>query len=270
MKRFLRNPSAVAGAVLIVMFVLVAVLSESIATHSPTATSLRDALQGPSAEHLLGTDELGRDLFSRLVIGARISLMLGVAAVLAAATIGVPMGVAAGFYGGAVDEVLMRAIDVLLALPGILLAMAIIAISGPGLLQLALAVSVASVPAFARLARGGTLAAKELDYVQASRALGAPNPRILIRHILVNISAPLIVQATLSIGTANLSVASLGFLGLGAQPPTPEWGLMISTGREHLFTSPHLSIVPGVAVMLMVLGFNLLGDGLRDVLDPRI
>lgn len=246
-----------------------AILAPWIATHDPIYQDFRRILEPPSREHWLGTDELGRDVFSRIVYGARISFTVGVAAVALGAAVGVAIGLFAGFYGGRFDSIAMRAIDVLLAFPGILLAILVAAVLGSGLLPVILAVAIYSVPTFARLTRGAALAVSQREYVEAARAAGARDPRILIRHVLANCFGPILVYATLLMGSAILTAASLSFLGVGVPPPTPEWGAMISTGRNYMRQAPHVVVAPGMAIFVTVLAFNVLGDALRDALDPR-
>ncbi len=260
--------SVLAGFFVVLLF-STAVFAPVIATHAPTRQNFGAVLQPPSAEHRLGTDELGRDVFSRIVHGARISVMIGIMAVGLGALIGVSLGLLAGFYGGVVDNVIMRFIDVLLAFPGILLAILIAAVLGAGLVPVILAVAIFSVPTFARLMRGSVLSVKQRDYVEAARAAGASDGRILGSHILVNCFGPVLVYATLLMGDAILTAAALSFLGVGVAPPTPEWGAMISTARSYMRSAPHVVLVPGVAIFLTVLAFNILGDSLRDVFDPK-
>jgi peptide/nickel transport system permease protein len=269
-RQFRRNRGGVAGCCIVVVFVLVAILADAIVPYDPVQQDLSVALQGAGKSHWLGTDELGRDILSRIIMGARVSLLMSVAAVLAASLMGTLVGAVAGYLGGGLDHVAMRCIDVLLALPGILLAITIIAVLGVGLINVVVAIAISGVPVFARLARAVTLTVRENEYVQAARAMGATDGRILARHVLPNIVAPLLVQCTLLMATAILTASSLSFLGLGAQPPTPEWGAMLSTGRSYLTSSPHVGTFPGIALMAVVLGFNMLGDGLRDALDPRL
>ena len=226
-------------------------------------------VDGPTRFHLLGTDEQGRDLFSRLVHGAWISLFIGLIAVTIGVTIGVPIGAVSGFFGGTLDLVVQRVIDTMLAFPGILLAIVLVATLGTGLTNVMIAVGIASIPIYARLIRGSVLSVKNQDYVEAARALGRPNIAILFKHAIPNALAPIIVQASLQMAIAILFAAGLGFLGLGARPPQPEWGLMLARGREYLAVAPHVATFPGLAIVLVVLGFNLLGDALRDALDPR-
>jgi peptide/nickel transport system permease protein len=269
-RRLKRSRTAVFGLVITAIFIVLAVIGPFIAPYSPTSQSLINQLQPPSARFWLGTDELGRDILSRLLVGAQLSLSVSLAATLIATVIGTALGAVAAFYGKWVDHTIMRVMDVLLALPGILLALAIIAALGNGLINVVLAIGIQSIPAFARLAHGSTLSAKERDYVLAARAVGAGDPSLVFRHILPNISAPIIVQFSLRIATAVLTAAGLSFLGLGAQPPTPEWGAMLTNARTYLVTAPHTIMAPGIAILLTVLGLNLLGDGIRDILDPRL
>jgi peptide/nickel transport system permease protein len=227
-------------------------------------------LQAPGATHWLGTDELGRDIFSRILYGARISLEIQIVAVLLALVIGVILGAVGGYLGGYVDNLIMRAMDVLLAFPSIFLALAIIAALGTGLFNLMLAAGIASVPQFARIVRASILSLKEREFVEAALALGSGSNRIMFRHLLPNCLAPIIVQSTLRMATVLLTASGLSFLGLGVQPPTPEWGAMLSNARSYLIVAPHVATIPGLAIMVVVVGFNLFGDGLRDTLDPRL
>ena len=263
------NPIGAMGAVIILVVVLMAAFAEVIATDDPIAQAAR-ALQPPNLRHLLGTDEFGRDQFSRLVHGSRISLSVGALSVAIALATGATVGVIAGYYGGAADHILMRVVDTLFAFPSLLLAMAIAGVLGPSLTNTMIAIGVVYAPTYARLARGSVLSAKATQYVEAARALGASDLRIMARHVLPNIVAPLIVQTSLSLSTAILTEASLSFLGLGTQPPAPSWGTMLGAGRRYMETAPWVAVFPGLAITFTVLGFNLLGDGLRDVLDPRL
>lgn len=269
-RAFRRSRAALVGLVLIGFFVVVALLAPIIAPHSPTAFSLGDQLAPPSFAHPLGTDELGRDMLSRLIWGARITLLMTLGAVLLALVTGAFLGILAGFEGGWVDTLIMRCMDVLLAMPTFLLAVAIIAALGTGTTNVILAVGISSMPMFARIARGSTIAVKQEDYVTAVRAVGAPANRIMWRHILPNVASALLVQTTLRLATAILTASGLSFLGLGPQPPIAEWGAMLSAGRNYITSSPQLAMIPGVAILLVTIGFNLLGDGLRDALDPRL
>jgi ABC-type dipeptide/oligopeptide/nickel transport system permease subunit len=268
--RFRHSFSARAGAVVVLTFIALAAVGPLIAPYDPIATALPDRLQGPGPAHWLGTDALGRDVLSRLLAGSRLSLSFGMIVGLSAVVVGVPLGTIAGYLGGLIDDVIMRVMDVLLALPGLLLAIAIVATLGPGLGNALIAVAIVSVPAFARVARASTLRTRQLLYVEGARASGCGTLRILRAHVLPNIAAPLLVLLSLRIATGLLTASSLGFLGLGAQPPEPEWGAMLSDGRAYLRVAAHVTTVPGIAIMLAVLGFNLLGDGLRDALDPRM
>jgi len=264
-----RSRLAIPGGLIVLMFIALAILAPLVAPYDPYKNNLADTLATPSAEHFFGTDELGRDIFSRIVYGARLSLLEGLFSVMIAMLIGVPLGIISGYVGGRTDTILMRLVDILLAFPGVLLAIAIISVLGPSLVNAMIAVGIYSVPMFARLARGSTLAVKEEPYVEACRAAGMSNLRILYRHIYPNISAHLYVLATLRVAIAILTAASLSFLGLGAQPPSPEWGAMLSNGRNYLLIAPHLMIFPGLAIILLTLGLNLFQDGLRLVLDPK-
>ncbi|MDQ7858712.1 MAG: ABC transporter permease [Armatimonadota bacterium] len=269
-RRFLRHRSAAAGLVVIAALAVVAALAPWLAPHPPDVQNLPGRLAPPGTPgHPLGTDELGRDILSRLLYGARISLVIGIIVVAVAVGVGVPAGALAG-YNPRYDGVIMRAVDLMLSFPGILLALVIIAVLGPGLGNTMLAVGIFSVPVFVRITRASILSVRELEYVQAARAAGARDGRILFRHMLPNCLAPLLVQATFRVATSILTAASLSFIGLGAQPPTPEWGAMLATGRVNLYIAPHVTLYPGLAIFITVLAFNLLGDGLRDVLDPRL
>jgi peptide/nickel transport system permease protein len=241
-----------------------------LAPYDPVEGHLELKLQPPSAAHWLGTDELGRDLLSRLLFGARSSLEIQVSAVLFALVVGVAWGLVAGYFGGIVDEISMRFSDVLLAFPSILLAIGIVAILGNGLISIVLAVGTIAIPQFARLVRGVVLGVREMEYVEAARAVGESDLAILWRYVLPNATAPVIVQTTLRLATVLLVASGLNFLGLGVVPPTPEWGAMLSNAREYLFLSVHVTAIPGLAITLVVIGFNLMGDGLRDALDPRM
>lgn len=264
-----RNRLAMAGILVLAIFVLCAIFAPFITPHDPIKTDLRNAFNEPSEENVLGTDWLGRDNFSRILYGSRISLAIGLISVTIGMFIGVPIGALSGYYGGRFDLLIQRLIDIMIAFPGILLAIVIVTILGVGVENVMIAVGVASVPIYTRLVRGSVLAVKEQGYVAAAKALGIGDARIIIRHIMPNCLGPIIVQSTFQIATAILWAAGLGFLGLGAQPPDPEWGAMLSKGREYIRTAHHLTTYPGLAILLMVLGFNLIGDGMRDALDPR-
>jgi ABC-type dipeptide/oligopeptide/nickel transport system permease subunit len=264
-----RSRLAIPGGVIVVIFIVVAIFAPLLAPSDPYKNDLANTLMPPCVEHWFGTDELGRDILSRIIYGARLSLLEGLFSVFLAMLIGVPLGILSGYVGGKTDTVIMRLIDILLAFPGVLLAVAIISILGPSLVNAMIAVGVYTVPMFARLARGSTLAVKEEPYIEACLASGMSNLRILYRHIYPNISAHLYVMATLRVAIAILTAASLSFLGLGAQPPSPEWGAMLSNGRNYLLIAPHLVVFPGLAIIFLVLGLNLFQDGLRLVLDPK-
>ncbi|MFN2133452.1 MAG: nickel transporter permease, partial [Anaerolineae bacterium] len=257
--------------VIVAVIVLTAVLAPVVDPYNPKLDSnLENARQPPSWAHIMGTDRLGRDIFRRIIHGARLSLSVGLVAVLVAGTGGTVLGLVSGYFGGAIDMTIMRVVDILMAFPGMLLAIAIVAVRGTGLFNTMIALSVTGVSGYARLVRSMVLSLRERDYVEAARMVGVRNPRIIFRHIFPNSLAPIIVSATMGIGGTILSAAALGFLGLGAQPPAPEWGVMISEGVPFLRQSPHMVFFPGMAIMFTVLGFNLLGDGLRDALDPQM
>jgi peptide/nickel transport system permease protein len=267
-RRIGRTPSALIGAAIILIIVLAAVFAPLLAPSDPLATDLAQQALPPGAHHLLGTDKLGRDIFSRIVYGARTSITIGFVAVGIAITIGTAIGLVAGYLRGRVDAITMGAMDVMLAFPSIILAIAITTILGSSITNLMIAVGVVYVPQYARLARSSVLVASQLEYVEASRAIGANTLAILGRHILPNILAPLLVQATLGIATAELEAAGLSYLGLGARPPAPEWGAMLNDSRDYWISAPWALLAPGLAITALVIGFNLLGDGLRDALDP--
>jgi ABC-type dipeptide/oligopeptide/nickel transport system permease subunit len=254
----------------VAIFLIISVGAPLIAPYSIDQANFSLARQGPSAEHLLGTDELGRDLLSRLLYGARLSLTVGLIAVGIGVIVGAPLGLVAGYVGGRTDQFLMRLMDVMLAFPSILLAILMVAAFGPSLNNAMIAIGVVSIPVYARLMRGSTLAIKEELFISASRAIGVPNWRILLYHLVPNTIAPIVVQSTLQIAVAIQASAALGFLGLGAPPDVPEWGNMLQKGRTYILSAPHIVVFPGLAIMLVVLGFNLMGDGLRDALDPRM
>ncbi len=269
-RRLRRNRAAAVGAGIVLVFVALAVLAPALVPYNPIQGDLNDRLQPFSRAHWFGTDELGRDLFSRIIYGARISLQIQIVAVCLSLLVGVSLGAVGAYWGGQVDNVIMRCMDVLLAFPSIFLALGIIAALGTGLFNLMLAAGISTVPAFARIVRGSILQLKEREFVEAARALGGRGGRILFRHLLPNCLAPLIVQSTLRMATVLLTAAGLSFLGLGVQPPTPEWGAMLSNARSYLIVAPHVATIPGLAIMIVVVGFNLFGDGLRDTLDPRL
>jgi len=268
--RLLRQRGAALGVVILGALAVMALAAPWLSPRDPIKTSPREALQPPGSRFLLGSDQFGRDVASRALHGARVSLTVGLIAVSIAVALGTPVGLVSGYYGGRIDGFMMRVVDVLLAFPGILLALAIVTVLSPGLNNVMIAVGLAAVPNYARLVRASVLSAREQLYVEAARALGSRDVSIVARYILPNVVAPLIVTATLGLGTAILSAAALSFLGLGSQPPQPEWGRMLSEGRDYLREAWWISTVPGLGIMLTVLAMNLLGDGLRDVLDPRL
>lgn len=269
LRRFLGRPAAVAGLVVVAAFILVAVAASIAAPFDPVATSWTTIRKAPSAAHWMGTDENGRDVLSRVIYGARASMLAGVVSVVIAAGIGVPIGLLAGFARGKTDAVIGRVADAMLAVPFLVLAIALAAFLGPSLRNAMVAIGVSAAPVFMRVARGATMDAATNEYVEAARALGNPAWRVAVRHVAPNILAPVIVQATLAIATAIIAEASLSFLGLGQQPPAPSWGSMLNSAQRFLSQAPWLAIFPGAAIFLAVLAFNLVGDGLRDALDPR-
>jgi peptide/nickel transport system permease protein len=273
--RLRRNPGAIVGFVLVGIFVLAALLAPWLAPHGPREQNLslirEGCCPGPSREYWFGVDALGRDELSRVLWGARYSLLIGVVSVAVGLSFGLVLGAVAGYFGGWVDSLIMRLMDIMLAIPGLLLAIGIVAMLGPGIWQIMIAVGVVNIPIFARLLRGAVLAQRENDFVLAARAIGVPKRTILASHILPNAISPVIVQGTLALATAIIDVAALGYLGLGPQDPaTPEWGTMLTGTVRYLQTAPHLAIIPGIAIVISVLGFNLIGDGLREALDPKL
>lgn len=258
-----------AGLLIVVAMVVAAVLAPGILPWDPAVQDLANRLQGPTWQHWFGLDELGRDIFARVLLGARVSLLVGLIVVAVSSVVGMVVGAVSGYYGGRIDQAIGRVMDVLMAFPGMLLAIALVAVFGPSLTNVVLALVVIGWVGYARLVRGQVLRARELDYVIAARALGAGTLRILARHVLPTAVPSVLVQATLGMAGVMLSEAALSFLGLGVQPPTPSWGTMINGGRAHLLDAPHLTIFPGVCLAIVVLGFNFLGDGLRDAIDPR-
>jgi peptide/nickel transport system permease protein len=273
-RRLRRNPGALVGFALVGLFVLVAIFAPLIATEDPTGGDLSrlegSCCPGPSADHPFGIDQQGRDEFSRVIHGARYSLLIGVVSVAVGLSIGLVLGAVAGYFGRVVDSLIMRLMDIMLAVPGLLLAIGVVAALGPGLTEIMIAVGVTQIPIFARLLRGSVLAAKENDFVLAARAVGVPRRSILAGHIIPNSISPVLVQGTLAMATAIIDVAGLGFLGLGPpDPATAEWGTMLTDTTRYLQTAPHLALIPGAAIVVSVLGFNLIGDGLREALDPR-
>lgn len=270
LRRLGRSPRGLVGLALILVVVGGAVLAPWIAPYGPLSQDLAHTVQPPSASHWLGTDQFGRDILSRLLYGARISLEAGFLSVVIGVVLGIAVGMLAGFYGGFLDNVLMAANDILLGFRTYLMAIMVVAILGPSLINLTIAIGLSTFPQFARMIRAEVLSARERDFVEAARALGARDLALMVRHVLPQVLAPLVVMATFFIATAIVVQSSLSFLGLGSPPPTPSWGLMISEGRTYIMAAPWLPTIPGLAIMITVLGFNLLGDTLRDVLDPRL
>ena len=268
-RRTRRNPGALAGAAVVLAVLLVAIFAPLLAHADPLAQNLAAQDLPPGPGHPFGTDKLGRDLFARIAFGARISIAIGFVAVGLAITLGTAIGTLAGYLGGWVDSTLMGAMDVMLAFPSIILAIGITTILGPSITNLMLAIGIVYIPQYARLARAAVLDVREADFIEAARALGAVMPSILGRHVLPNILAPLLVQATLGVATAELEAAGLSYLGLGARPPAPEWGAMLNDARDYWLSAPWALVFPGLSITILVLGFNLLGDGLRDALDPK-
>lgn len=268
--RLARSRSALLGGIILVVLIFAAVGAPLLTGYDSLTMEPDDRLQPPNRHHLFGTDVFGRDLFTRVLYGSRISLRTGVISISLAIALGVPLGLTSGYYGGGVDRLLMRLVDLMLTFPGILLALVIIAILGPNLLNAMLAVGISASPTFARVVRASVLSAKEQVYVEAARAVGCTNRRIMLRHVLPNAFAPVIVLGTLGIAGAIISAAALSYLGLGAQPPTPEWGALLSEARNYLRVAWWMTAFPGLAIMTAVLSINLLGDGLRDALDPRL
>ncbi|MCH7323262.1 ABC transporter permease [Solibacillus sp. MA9] len=267
---FKKSKSALVGSAIVLFFVLIAILGPFFAPQGINDQNLSLRLQPPSAEFWFGTDELGRDIFSRIIHGARISLTVGLAAVLISAGAGSFLGIIAGYYGRWIDTIISRIFDIMLAFPSILLAIAVVSILGPSLQNALIAIAIINIPSFGRLIRSRVLSIKEEEYIHAARAIGMKNSRILWKHILPNSMTPVIVQGTLAIATAIIEAAALGFLGLGAEPPQPEWGKMLADARMFLLNAPWAMIFPGLSIMLTVIGFNLMGDGLRDALDPKM
>ncbi len=264
-----RNKAALAGGVLLLLYLLSALLAPLLLRGDPAAPNLINALELPSLKDPLGTDELGRSILVRVVHGARVSLMIAVGVVAVGFLIGVPLGLVSGYFGGKIDFALQRATDAMLAFPGFMLALGLVAVLGVGLKNTVISIGISMVPLYIRLVRGCVLSVREETYVEAARAVGSSNAKIILRHILPNVMVPITVQTSLSMGSAILFAAGLGFLGIGVQPPTPEWGTMLGSARNYIFNAPHVATFPGIAIFLAVLSFNLLGDGLRDALDPR-
>ena len=269
-RRLVRHRPAAVGLGIVAVFVAVAALADLLAPYDPFVGDLAQRLQTPTREHLLGTDALGRDILTRLMFGARTSLQIQLATIGIAVSIGTLWGLAAGYFGGWVDDISMRLIDILLAFPGILLAITIVAVLGSGFVNIILAIGIASLPGLARLVRGTVLGLRELEFIEAAHAIGESHLSIMFRYILPGTIAPLTVATSLRMASVLLSASALSFLGLGVQPPTPEWGGLLSDARDYMFSTPHAATIPGVAITIVVVGFNLLGDGLRDALDPKM
>ncbi|WP_077330315.1 ABC transporter permease subunit [Virgibacillus siamensis] len=269
-RKFQKQKTALVSGLFIIILLIIAIVGPFIAPYGPAEPDYSSILEGPSATHLAGTDAYGRDIFSRIIVGSRISLLISISSVFLGAAVGSILGLISGYYGRWLDSLIMRGCDVLFSFPGMLLAIGIIAILGPGLTNVVIAIAIFTVPTFARIVRSGTLSAKESVFVEAARSIGATNKRMIWKHIFPETVSSIIVYFTMRIGNAILVAASLGFLGLGAKPPTPEWGAMLSMGRDYISTEPHITFFPGLAIFLTVLAFNLLGDGLRDALDPKI
>lgn len=269
-KGFKKSKIALVGALVVIFFILLAIFGPVITPEGINEQELTDRLQPPSSEYWFGTDDLGRDIFSRVIHGARISLWVGFFSVIGSVVVGSLLGIIAGYYGRWVDTIISRIFDIMLAFPSILLAIAVVSVLGPSLQNALIAIAIINVPNFGRLIRSKVLSIKEDEYITAAKGIGMKDTRILFSHILPNSMAPVIVQGTLAVATAILEAAALGFLGLGAQAPDPEWGKMLADSKEYLQTAPWTMIFPGLAIMLTVLGFNLMGDGLRDAMDPRM
>ncbi len=269
-RRLKKNKLAMVGLAIIILLILTAIFANVIAPHSPTEQNLRNRNVSPNRDNWLGTDDLGRDIFTRIIYGARVSLAVGFLAISLSVIIGGTIGALAGFYGGLIDNVAMRTMDILLAIPSILLAIAIVSAFGGGLVNLMIAVGISYIPVFARIVKAAVISIKEQEFIEAARAIGANDVRIILKHILPNSMAPIIVQGTLGVAGAILSAAGLSFLGMGVKPPTPEWGSMLSAGRVVLREAWHVATFPGIAIMITIFALNLFGDGLRDALDPRL
>ena len=269
-RRLRKNKSAMIALAVLAVMVFCAIFAPIISPYSPTEQNWDDAFQMPSFQHLLGTDNFGRDILSRIIYGSRISLLVGVSSIVTAIIAGGLLGAVSGYYGGRVDNLMMRTMDILMAIPGMLLAISLAAAMKPGLLSLVIAIAVAEVPGYARVVRASVLTIKDQEYIEAAESIGASDARIILRHIIPNCMAPIIVQATLGMAGAILSAASMSFLGLGIQPPTPEWGSMLSAAKDYITSYWHMAAFPGIAIMITIFSLNALGDGLRDALDPRL
>lgn len=270
MRSLKRNKMAMAGLVILILLILTAIFADFIAPYGYEAQNLQEAYQSPSMKHFFGTDEFGRDIFSRIIYGSRISLIIGFVSVGIALVIGFLIGAVAGFYGGGIDNVLMRFMDILLAIPQTLLAIAIVASLGTGMSKLMVAVGLAAIPSYARIVRASVMTIRGEEFIEAARASGTSDRKIILKHIVPNCLAPVIVQVTLGIANAIMSAAALSFIGIGIQPPVPEWGAMLSGGRDYIRGYAYMTMFPGIAIIITVLSLNLLGDGLRDALDPKL
>ncbi|WP_125154067.1 nickel transporter permease [Clostridium rectalis] len=266
----IRNKAALIGLIIIILLILIAILGKLFMPYNPYVGDLSQSLQGPSYNHILGTDEQGRDILSRIIDGTKISLRVGVTSVAIALSIGTVVGSIAGYYGGKIDTILMRIMDIVLAFPSLLLAIAFMSALGKGIDKAVIAISIVTIPEYARIVRGCIFSVKENEYVQAAKVIGNSDIKIIFKHILPNIMSPIVVRATLGISTAILETSALGFLGLGVQPPLAEWGSMLGAGRGYFYNAPHIVLFPGIAITITVLAFNLFGDGLRDALDPKL
>lgn len=269
-RRFRKNPMCIAGAALMLLLVFLAFFGPFIAPNDPILVNTPDRFLSPNSSYWFGTDEFGRDIFSRILYGARIAVQVGLVSVIVAFVGGIVLGLISGYYGGIVDTILSRILEIWMSFPDILFVIAVVAILGPSLNTVILSLGFLSIPAYARIVRGSVLSTRQEVYVEAARSVGVNNSRIMARHILPNVVAPLIILSSMRFGSALLTGAGLSFIGLGAQPPTPEWGAILSTGRMYMYQAPWITIFPGLAIAIFVLGVNMLGDGLRDVLDPRL
>ncbi len=269
-RRFKKNRRALLGLGILIFLVFLAVFANVVSPYDPTVQDIPNKLQGPSMAHLMGTDQYGRDILSRVIFGTRISLMVGIVSTSMAVVVGGTLGSVAGYYGGMTESVIMRVTDIFLAIPSILLNIAIAAALGGGLVNMMIALGISYIPAYCRIMRSSIYSVRDQEFIEASRAAGAGDGYIILHHIVPNCLSPMIVQATLKVGAAILLCSTLSFIGVGISPPTPEWGSMIATGREYLRTAPHLTTFPGIAIMLAVFSLNLMGDGLRDALDPKL
>lgn len=269
-RRFKKNRRALLGLGILIFLVFLAVFANVVSPYDPTVQDIPNKLQGPSIAHLMGTDQYGRDILSRVIFGTRISLMVGIVSTSMAVAVGGTLGSVAGYYGGVTESIIMRVTDIFLAIPSILLNIAIAAALGGGLVNMMIALGISYIPAYCRIMRSSIYSVRDQEFIEASRAAGAGDGYIILHHIVPNCLSPMIVQATLKVGAAILLCSTLSFIGVGISPPTPEWGSMIATGREYLRTAPHLTTFPGIAIMLAVFSLNLMGDGLRDALDPKL